>query len=150
KIQNVAELRALLRRLWFDFYPRSGNSTVLDTSGFEHVMVGEYKSVEKASGLHNWLAFYEKEKKTEEPNINYYGYTCGIEPHRMCAAYDWNGRKKRLSSFFLNVSPAFDLAIYTLCFVMRPGTCHVVVDGQKMDLQTFSKDGHVATAFVHV
>ena len=71
----MADMKGTLRRLWFDLYPRSGKSTVLDTSGFEHVMVGEYKSPGLVNGMHNWLAFYEKEKTGD---IDYYGHTCDV------------------------------------------------------------------------
>ncbi|RUS81216.1 hypothetical protein EGW08_011010 [Elysia chlorotica] len=148
KVQDQAGLRTLFKRLWFDLYPRSGKSTILDTSGFEHVMVGEFKSLGSVNGMHNWLAFYEKEKRPAEPNINYYGHTCDVHPDTMCAAFDWDGRKKRLSSFLLNVSPAYDLAVYSLCFVMHRGTCNVIVDGQQKIIRTYSKEGHIATAFI--
>ena len=78
----MSDLRTLFKRLWFDLYPRSGKSTILDSSGFEHVMVGEYKSSGTVNGLHSWLAFYEKEKMATEPNINYYGHTCDV--HVIC------------------------------------------------------------------
>lgn len=148
KIQNSADLRALLRHIWFDFYPRSGSSTIEDTNAFEHVMVGEFKTSGSASGLHSWLGFYEKEKDLENPEINYFGFSCDQKPNVVCAAYEWDGRKKRVSSFLLNVSPAYDLALYSLCYILQPGTCFARVDGRETRIKTFSKDGHITTACV--
>ena len=69
----MSDMRSMLRRLWFELYRRSPSSASLDTSGFEHVMAGEYKSSTVVNGLHYWLAFYQGEKGGE---INYYGHSC--------------------------------------------------------------------------
>jgi hypothetical protein len=45
---------------------------VKGSSGFEHVFVGEIKTVEgEVSGFHNWIQFYLEEKNK---NLNYYGF----------------------------------------------------------------------------
>jgi len=41
-----------------------------DSSGFEHVFVGEIKG-EDVVGFHNWICFYLQEKSG---NIDYHGY----------------------------------------------------------------------------
>ena len=64
------DLRSQLQSLWFTPYARHGGSP-FDSSGFEHVMVGEYKSSTEVNGLHNWLAYYYKERVDQ---INYLGY----------------------------------------------------------------------------
>ncbi|GFO04376.1 poly(u)-specific endoribonuclease-like [Plakobranchus ocellatus] len=146
KVQDKSDMRTLLRRLWFEVYSRGSGSSVHDTSGFEHVMVGEYKSFDTVSGLHYWLAFYEKELRGQ---INYYGRTCRTQTNTACVAFEWDNRTKKTSSFFLRSSPAFDIAIYTLCFIMYPDAdCPVVIDGSNLKLQTYSKDGHVATVYI--
>lgn len=146
KVQSTSDLRAQLKRLWFDLYARSPSSPALDTSGFEHVMVGEYKSSSQVNGLHYWLAFYLEERSGE---IEYYGHSCTTRANTICAAYQWNGRTKTGSSFFLRTSPAFDIAVYTACFMLYPGqVCPAVIDGKATDIKTYSAQGHVATAFV--
>lgn len=43
----------------------------LDSSGFEHVFVGETKSGTEIVGFHNWIQFYLQEKNG---NLDYKGY----------------------------------------------------------------------------
>ena len=50
-----------MKELWFNLYPRSSSSNIYDSSGFEHVMVGELKGT-KVSGFHSWLQFYLEER----------------------------------------------------------------------------------------
>merc|ERR1712087_214839 len=61
------DLENLLYELWFAPYRRAGGKNNNDSSGFEHVFVGEEKKG-KITGLHNWIQFYLEEKKE---NIDY-------------------------------------------------------------------------------
>ena len=55
-------MRALLYDIWFDFYARSSSSShIVDSSGFEHVFVGEKKS-STVTGFHNWVQMYLLER----------------------------------------------------------------------------------------
>lgn len=63
------EQHELIRRIWFDFYPRNKN-TSMTSSGFEHVFLSEVKRG-KIIGLHNWIYFAETEKQGE---LNYKGW----------------------------------------------------------------------------
>ena len=47
-----------LKQYWFMLYTRSGGP--LDSSGFEHVFVGEIKS-NSVSGFHGWVNYYLEE-----------------------------------------------------------------------------------------
>ena len=58
-----------LRQLWFTTYPRHGHVTY-DSSGFEHVFVGETDTTEVV-GFHNWVQFHMQEKNRK---ANYLGY----------------------------------------------------------------------------
>ncbi|CAG5125713.1 unnamed protein product, partial [Candidula unifasciata] len=147
-VNNQADLRSVLTKLWLDFYPRSETSTVNDTSGFEHVMVGEYKSSTEVNGFHSWLSFYQKEKAGQ---LNYYGYVSKGETRLIAAMFRWNKRIKPLGSFFFGVSPEFDIAIYTLCYLTNPNKrCSVVLDGHKVNIQTLNSSGHIGTAYPEV
>jgi poly(U)-specific endoribonuclease len=66
----MSEFTRTLRRIWFDFYPRSSHATREDTSAFEHVFVGETTS-SKIDGFHNWIQYYLEEK---HGNLNYLGF----------------------------------------------------------------------------
>ncbi|XP_076821709.1 uridylate-specific endoribonuclease-like [Clavelina lepadiformis] len=63
-----------LKKMWFDLYSRGSHG--MDTSGFEHVFVGEIKG-SKVSGLHNWVQIYLQENSRR---LNYYGYPGKAEP----------------------------------------------------------------------
>ena len=45
-----------------------------DSSGFEHVFVGETRGDKEVIGLHNWIQFYLQEKRG---NIDYKGFLPG-------------------------------------------------------------------------
>ncbi|KAK7091884.1 hypothetical protein V1264_009506 [Littorina saxatilis] len=130
-VPDEAHLRSTLKSLWFTGYPRHGHGQA-DSSGFEHVMVGEFKSSSVVNGLHNWLAYYTKEKAHE---INYYGYVAQAHPNLIATNYDWQGRHKGLGSFFVGTSPEFDMALYTLCALTHTGA--VRLDGSTVHVQIY-------------
>ncbi|XP_015673136.2 LOW QUALITY PROTEIN: poly(U)-specific endoribonuclease, partial [Protobothrops mucrosquamatus] len=51
-----------LKKMWFGLYSRGKDVNDNDSSGFEHVFVGEIKQG-KVSGFHNWIRFYLLEKQ---------------------------------------------------------------------------------------
>jgi len=117
---SQAEFQKLLFKIWFDFYRREG---VKDSSGFEHVFVGEVKDG-KVSGLHNWIQFYLEEKKG---NIDYRGYIkprghsdaeTNSDDHVLTLQFDWNGVEKFVGTSFIGTSPEFEMALYTTCFLL--------------------------------
>lgn len=60
----------ILKQIWFHLYPRS-KGIILDSSGFEHVFIGERKSHKNIIGLHNWIFFFYGESSNK---INYFGF----------------------------------------------------------------------------
>lgn len=70
KIASDGDFRAILNDIWFDFYSRSSSSSVVDSSGFEHVFVGEQKS-SSITGFHSWVQMYLLERSG---SIEYMGY----------------------------------------------------------------------------
>eukprot|EP00923_Selenidium_pygospionis_P036915 GHVN01064673.1.p1 GENE.GHVN01064673.1~~GHVN01064673.1.p1 ORF type:complete len:384 (-),score=60.31 GHVN01064673.1:334-1485(-) len=116
---NEKDFARLLYKIWFDFYRRGG---VKDSSGFEHVFVGELKNGE-VTGFHNWVQFYLEEKRGL---VNYKGY---IHPKSRNSAqtdsndqvltiqFDWHGVQKNVGTSFVGTSPEFEFAVYTLCFL---------------------------------
>eukprot|EP01038_Epipyxis_sp_PR26KG_P011689 gene11689-15651_t len=115
---------AELNGLWFNFYSRKARN---DSSGFEHVFLGEINEKNEVVGLHNWIHIYLEEKKN---NFNYKGY---IKPKKrglraeapsereqlITIQFEWKGASKMLSSSFIGTSPEFEVALYTLCFYSK-------------------------------
>mmetsp|Transcript_7981 Transcript_7981/g.8747 ORF Transcript_7981/g.8747 Transcript_7981/m.8747 type:complete len:407 (-) Transcript_7981:154-1374(-) len=131
-----------LNRVWFGLYSRKARN---DSSGFEHVFVGEVKEdTNEVTGFHNWIQLYLEEKK-HGSSFDYLGY---IRPKRrghgthiphaheqfISIQFKWKGFVKNVSSSFIGTSPEFEVALYTLCFFMgetdnivRLGPYHVNV-----------------------
>ncbi len=117
---SLSEFQDLLYNIWFDLYRRETSS---DSSGFEHVFVGEIKD-DKVSGMHNWIQFYLQEKRG---NLDYRGYikprgsteaSANSDDHILTLQFDWNGVEKFVGTSFIGVSPEFEMAIYTTCFLL--------------------------------
>jgi hypothetical protein len=68
---------ALLHQMWFTPYSRSTKYETKDSSGFEHVFIGETRG-EKVLGMHNWIRFFLEECYNME-QLNYHGYVAVTE-----------------------------------------------------------------------
>ena len=120
--ESPQEFQRLLHSIWFDLYKRERGGR-LDSSGFEHVFVGEVKNGD-VSGFHNWIQFYLEEQKGA---LDYRGY---IKPksdggtehddndHLLTLQFAWNGVEKFVGTSFIGVSPEFEMALYTMCFLV--------------------------------
>lgn len=148
----------LLHTIWFDLYNRErGGSS--DSSGFEHVFVGEVKDNE-VSGFHNWVQFYLEEKKGA---VDYRGYIKprgggtehGNDDHLLCLQFRWKGVEKFVGTSFIGVSPEFEFALYTMCFLAGEEENNVQVDtgsdNFEICIKCYKMDGNkVGTAFPEV
>lgn len=116
---------ALLYQLWFELYSRQGGK--LDSSGFEHVFIGEIKNNE-VTGLHNWIRIYMEEKKH---TLDYRGYIKpryrGIpssspddQQQLVTMQFSWHNVLKKVSTSMIGTSPEFEMALYTLIFLTQP------------------------------
>jgi poly(U)-specific endoribonuclease len=113
-----------LNRVWFGLYSRKARN---DSSGFEHVFLGEIKQdTKEITGFHNWIQLYFEEKKGL---FDYRGYLKpkkrGFSTHIPSSSeqfisiqFLWKGYLKNVSSSFIGTSPEFEIALYTLCFFM--------------------------------
>ncbi|PIO67809.1 endoribonuclease XendoU [Teladorsagia circumcincta] len=124
-----------LHQLWFAHYSRARG--VADSSGFEHVFIGEEKNKE-VSGLHNWVRFYTLEKNTTE-NFDYKGFIVKRGYVMASVKFTWRGDLKKSGSIMIGTSPEFDMALYTLCFLSRRGNqqCEVELDGCPMGVTSY-------------
>jgi len=131
---SEAEFKDFLYRTWFHMYRRE---TYRDSSGFEHVFVGEEKAG-KVTGFHNWLQFYREERAGK---VDYKGYLIpprsGRKPdddldgdeHLLSVQFAWGDETKPVTTMFLGTDPAFEMALYTLCFAMGQQETHVYLGG---------------------
>ncbi|XP_026204676.1 poly(U)-specific endoribonuclease-A [Anabas testudineus] len=128
-----------LKMMWFGLYSRNNNKQ--DSSGFEHVFAGEIKGG-KVSGFHNWIQFYLLEKKGQ---LNYYSHSFDGAwtnyPDVLGMQFMWDGYFKQVGSAMIGSSPEFDLAIYSLCYIARPGKqCRLSLGGKELKIQTYTWD----------
>jgi len=72
---NIGEFKRHLYNIWFKLYRRTKGSRALDSSGFEHVFVGETRNKEPM-GFHNWIQFYLQERAGK---VDYQGYIQGTK-----------------------------------------------------------------------
>jgi poly(U)-specific endoribonuclease len=133
---SLNDFKALLNRIWFTLFRREGNN---DTSGFEHVFVGEERDG-KVIGFHNWIQFFIEEIKG---NVNYLGYLFprkrGQRPdgheHMLSIQFSWKGELKSVSTIFMGVSPEFEIALYTMIFLAAGEQTEIVLDGTHVSLR---------------
>ena len=163
----------LLYKLWFQTYSRSkgcGKSNddrdggldtsseskakkVYGSSGFEHVFVGEIRK-NKVIGFHNWIQLYRQE---QAGNVDYRG-TVGKNSNDTILTYNlqWMGSEKPIGSSLIGVSPEFELALYTLLFLLGKKDNVVLVDlghggvkaETKLDIKCFRMRGKVGSCYV--
>uniref|UniRef100_A0A8C6UI52 Uridylate-specific endoribonuclease n=1 Tax=Neogobius melanostomus TaxID=47308 RepID=A0A8C6UI52_9GOBI len=128
-----------LKNMWFGLYSRSNGQ--MDSSGFEHIFAGEVKGG-KVSGFHNWIQFYLLEKRGK---LNYYSHSFNgpwtSYPDVLGMQFIWDGYYKQVGSAVIGCSPEFDFALYSLCYITRPGKrCYLSLGGQTLIIQTYTWD----------
>jgi len=126
------DFKKMINDLWFNMYRRDKNSKGNDSCGFEHVFVGELSREGKVIGFHNWIQIFLEEKKGK---LDYQGFIChkkkghsAIVPSEkeqlITIQFTWDvnpaahDKKKDVSSTFIGTSPEFEIALYTLCFLI--------------------------------
>lgn len=119
--EDPQAFRRELYKIWFNLYRREAQN---DSSGFEHVFVGEERNGQ-VIGFHNWMQILNEERAGR---VDYKGY---IRPKRRGRAHDephdfeqlvtiqfaWEGVLKPVGSSFIGTSPEFELALYTMAFL---------------------------------
>ncbi|XP_072922837.1 uridylate-specific endoribonuclease B isoform X1 [Hemitrygon akajei] len=120
---NKEEFKWQLYDMWFRLYSREGSNQP-NSSGFEHVFVGETRGGRMVIGFHNWIQFYLQEKLG---HVDYKGYTMPdnqVKPdenkHLITLQFRWKKKVKLQGSCFLGVSPEFEFALYTIIFLISP------------------------------
>uniref|UniRef100_A0A183FKR9 Endoribonuclease n=1 Tax=Heligmosomoides polygyrus TaxID=6339 RepID=A0A183FKR9_HELPZ len=133
--RDATYFRYWIAQLWFVHYSRARGRA--DTSGFEHIFIGEEKN-DEISGLHNWLRLYMLERnKTED--FDYKGFVVKRGNVMAAVKFTWKGDLKRSGSILIGTSPEYDMALYTLCFLSRRGRdqCQVEIDGCPLSITSY-------------
>lgn len=127
--------RDLMKTIWFTMYSRGQGR--IGSSGFEHVFLTEVKN-DTVIGLHNWVYFYEEEKAG---HIDYKGYIKKIDLGNRGSIlkyrFDLNNLQKPVNTLFIGTSPELEMALYTICFQLRPDKdCPITLNGNKINIIT--------------
>jgi len=134
--QTQAAFKEELRQYFFMSYSRSGSGP-LDSSGFEHVFLGEIDRGQ-AKGMHNWVYAYFGEKDGDFVYGNYQ-LTCPNEVQKF--SFSLLGYTKPVTSMFIRTSPEVEIALYTLCLRTRNGNCPVRRNGQDLSMVVWDMTG---------
>ncbi|KAH8245137.1 hypothetical protein KR032_005329, partial [Drosophila birchii] len=129
--------RDLVKELWFTQYSRGQGK--IGSSGFEHVFVHEVKDG-TIIGFHNWVYIGDEE---QGGRFDYKGYMkeqdIGTKGKILKIRFSHQGLNKPVNTVFVGTSPELELALYTVCFQLRPDrTCPVSLGNSKFGIITYS------------
>mmetsp|Transcript_28238 Transcript_28238/g.61817 ORF Transcript_28238/g.61817 Transcript_28238/m.61817 type:complete len:410 (+) Transcript_28238:106-1335(+) len=121
-LHTMLDMQNLISDLWMAPYRRYREN---DSSGFEHVFVGEEKRG-KIIGMHNWVTYYLEEQKG---NIDYLGWVgrqdsdYSDDVHLVTVKFAWEDddsgpvEEKPMSTILCGSTVEFEMALLTLVFV---------------------------------
>ncbi|XP_034412205.1 poly(U)-specific endoribonuclease-C-like isoform X3 [Cyclopterus lumpus] len=147
------QFKRQLYDIWFRLYHRD-RSGGQDSCGFEHVFVGETKFGQEVTGFHNWVQFYLQEK---HDHVDYKGYkardnkyTPDEDDHVLNLQFSWNGLVKPIGGCFIGVSPEFEVALFTIIFLMstqKMTSVVVKVDEYVLELVVYRHGRSIGTSY---
>ncbi|XP_051726282.1 uridylate-specific endoribonuclease C [Ctenopharyngodon idella] len=149
---DLRQFKSQLYYMWFRLYHRDRNGGE-DSSGFEHVFVGETKFGREIMGLHNWVQFYLQEKQNL---LDYKGYKArdndvpDDDDHVLNVQFSWHGLVKPVASAFVGVSPEFEMAIFTILFLTsteKTTTAVVNMDEYQLEMVVHRHGRSIGTAY---
>ncbi|XP_037642228.1 poly(U)-specific endoribonuclease-C [Sebastes umbrosus] len=156
KRQSPSDPGYFKRRLydiWFRLYHRDRRGGQ-DSCGFEHVFVGETKYGQEITGFHNWIQFYLQEK---HDHVDYKGYkargnknTPDEDDHVLNLQFSWKGLVKPIGGCFIGVSPEFEVALFTIIFLMsneKMTSVQVKVDEYVLELVVYRHGRSIGTSY---
>ncbi|CAL8346684.1 unnamed protein product [Merluccius merluccius] len=145
--------RGQIHDIWFRLYHRDRSGRE-DSCGFEHVFVGETKFGREIMGLHNWVQFYLQEK---HGHVDYKGYkarghknTPDEDDHVLTLQFSWKGLVKPIGGSFIGVSPEFEVAVFTIVFLMsteKMTSVQVKVDEYLLELVVCRHGQSIGTSY---
>jgi len=145
-VAHLANFQATLEHIWFGH------------RGFQHTFIGDKWEYHDTSykGFHSWYQFQLEQAAGRIANVNILpnAFRGTTEPPFMSRfRFLWNLYPKTAgSSMFVGTSPAFEIALYSVCFIEHPGqpcSCHI--GRSTVTVQTYAVAGgpadQIATAF---
>ncbi|XP_072170620.1 poly(U)-specific endoribonuclease-like [Diadema setosum] len=134
---SLSEFRSYLYDIWFTPFSRTvGGGDDIDSSGFETTFLAEAKN--SIIRNYNWLTFYLDELEEE---VDY----CGYRQKSEIGIQVWvliNGLSEcfKINSFLVyGVSPEFEFAVYTACFVLHQDeSCSFTLNDNAYNVETRS------------
>jgi poly(U)-specific endoribonuclease len=145
--QDVDKFKREFHDMWFKLYKRDHHVRGGDSSGFEHVFVGETRE-DEVIGFHNWIQFYLEEKRGK---IDYMGFmSSDRNPNFLTVQFAWNKDVKPKGSMFVGVSPEFEISLYTACYLMGHDSYLLTVGGEPIMIKAYKTAGKIGTTFAQV
>ncbi|XP_074106681.1 uncharacterized protein LOC141532299 isoform X2 [Cotesia typhae] len=112
------EFKDTLKRIWFSQFKRIDGEP--GSSGFETIFLAE-KFDSEIIGMHNWIYYAKRE---EDKKLNYLGYikqtTLGDKGAIIKLRSSLEEIIQPVTTIFVGTSPELEIALYTMCFYMRP------------------------------
>jgi len=145
---DVATFRRKFYNMWFKLYRRSRESRSFDSSGFEHVFVGETRQArgnKEVIGFHNWIQFYLQEKAKK---VDYKGFMSSTKnPHLLTVQFSWQDEVKPKGSMMIGISPEFEIAMYTVCYLMGHESYKFSFDGDEIVIKCHQMAGKIGSCY---
>lgn len=123
-----------------------------DSSGFEHVFVGEEKDG-KITGLHNWVQYYLEEAKG---NIDYLGWSGKRDSdyeddvNMVTVSFAWQDDDpdveiKPCSTILFGSTVEFEIAALTMAFLCgdQNGKSFFTLGSEKIAIQCYAKNNRI-------
>lgn len=146
--KSPQEFKQDFHDMWFKLYRRSRDIKQFDSSGFEHVFVGETRGDKEVIGFHNWIQFYLQEKAG---HVDYKGFMASDRnPHLLTIQFSWKGEVKPKGSTFIGVSPEFEIALYTVCYMMGHSSYKITLGGEAVIIKAHQTAGKIGTCYPQV
>jgi len=144
--KSPSDFKEDLYDMWFKMYKRDYKTRGFDSSGFEHVFVGETREkTDEVIGFHNWIQFYLQEKAGK---VDYKGFMASDRnPHLMAIQFSWKGEVKPKGSMFIGTSPEFEMALYTTLFMMGHPAYKINLGGEDVIIKCHQSKGKIGTCF---
>ncbi|XP_067048589.1 uridylate-specific endoribonuclease B-like isoform X1 [Acropora muricata] len=150
KSKKLDDFKKILEHVWFDEYKKPGSGK--KHSGFEHVFVGDLEK-KQFKGFHNWYQFLLEQQGGHISSVNNATFNGSTQPAFMSGLrFTWRkATKKAASSLFVGTSPAFDLAVFTVCFLQfKDKPCNCSIGRSTITIQTYAakpSPASIATAY---